>query len=95
MYETGVRAVAWFHRRGDWFRYFNNQPDWTRPSMEPEDPSDSDVDSFELRIAFPEPPTRFFQSVKTSERGVVLTLQLHFDDPDLFDDLVEDGEDPE
>lgn len=94
MHETGVGAVASFHRRGDWFRYFNNHSDWTRPDMEADETLDGDVENFELRIAFPEPPTRFFQSVKTSERGIVLTLQLHFDDPDLFDDLVDD-EDPE
>ncbi|BAS26037.1 hypothetical protein [Limnochorda pilosa] len=84
--------MATFHRRGDWFRYFNNLPDWTRPGMEPRDPQEPDPDSFELRVAFPEAPTRFFQSVKTTERGVVLTLQLHFDDPDLLDDEADDDE---
>lgn len=87
--------MASFHRRGDWFRYFNYHPDWTRPEMEPSEPQEQDPEAFELRVAFPEAPTRFFQSVKTTERGVVLTLQLHFDDPDVLDDLAGEDDDPE
>jgi len=31
--------------------------------MEADETLDGDVENFELRIAFPEPPSRFFQSV--------------------------------